>query len=463
MIAVIGAGPAALTLGWRAAVAGHEVVVIERQPQVGGLAASFEVAGVRVDHGSHRLHPATSPPLLAALRRLLGDDLQTRPRRGRIRLGHRWVGFPLQPLDLVRRLPPRLAIGAAADVAWAPLRRRLDRGRADTFAEVVRSGLGPTIAESFYGPYVRKLWDTDPADLAGELARRRVSAASPGAVVRRLARGARPEGRTFLYPRTGFGAIAERLAGAAVEAGAAVRLGTAVAAIDLADQDRVTLRLGDGTAIDAHHVFSTLPLPVLAAAASPPPPPDVLDAARGLRHRALVLVYLVLARARWTDFDAHYFPGLEVPASRVSEPKNYRDNPDDPPDRTALCAEVPCWEGDETWTASPSVLGDRVAAALRAVGLPDPAPVAVEVRRLPRVYPVYRPGFEWDLSALELWLRGHPRVVTLGRQGLFVPDNTHHVMAMGWQAAGALGADGSFDADVWAAARHQFRSHVVED
>ena len=83
-------------------------------------------------------------------------------------------------------------------------------------------------------------------------------------------------------------------------------------------------------------------------------------------------------------------------------------------------------------------MGDRLARSLRSVGLPDPRPVAVEVRRLPRVYPVYRPGFEWDLSTIELWVGADPRIVTLGRQGLFVPDNTHHALAMGWDAAAAM-------------------------
>ena len=130
MIVVAGAGPAGLAAAWRAARAGHEVTVVERADHVGGMAASFEVAGLRVDHGSHRLHPATSAPILGALRHLLGDDLQERPRNGRIRLLDRWVAFPLQPGDLLRHAPRRFALAAARDAALGPFRRP----RADTFA-----------------------------------------------------------------------------------------------------------------------------------------------------------------------------------------------------------------------------------------------------------------------------------------------------------------------------------------
>jgi protoporphyrinogen oxidase len=422
------------------------------------MAGSFEVAGLRVDHGSHRLHPATPAPILAALRDLLGDDLQTRPRHGRIRLLDRWLAFPLRTGDLLRRTPRGFAARAALDAATGPLRRP----RADTFGEVIRAGLGPAVLDHFYGPYARKLWDADPGDLAGELARRRVSASSPADIAGRLVRGARPEGRVFLYPRRGFGAIAEALAGAATAAGADVRLGCGVTSLARCPGGW-SLTLDGGATLDADQVWSTAPLPALARAVDPPPPGGALAAAARLRHRAMVLLYVVLDRPRWTEFDAHYFPGPEVVAARVSEPRNYRDDPTQPADRTVVCAEIACWEGDELWESADEDLAARLAAELAAEDLPEPVPAAVESRRLPRVYPVYRPGFTDDVAALEAWASGLDGLLTFGRQGLFTPDNTHHALAMGWAAADALRPDGTLDRPRWEAARDGFRTFVVED
>ncbi len=444
--------------------------MVEAEGRVGGMAASFEVAGQRVDLGSHRLHPAIAGEHLALLRDLLGDDLQVRPRHGRIRLSGRGLAFPLRPADLVRRLPPSFALGAARDAALGPFRRP----RADTFAEVVRAGLGPTVAATFYEPYVTKLWGVPPDQLAGELARRRVSASSASDVLarlvprragRRAGGGSVPDKRTFLYPATGFGAISEALADAAVAAGATVELGVAVDGVDLGvalGSDAVGVHLADGSTVEAGRVWSTAPLPALARWTQPAPPADVLAAAGGIEHRGLVLVDLVVDRPQWAEFDAHYFPAADNPIARLSEPKNYRDGPD-PAGRTVLCAEVPADVGDATWCSSDEDLGALVRDALVRLGLPDPAPVAVEVRRLPRVYPRYRVGFEADLAALEGWAREHPRLLTFGRQGLFVPDNTHHALVMGSAAADALAADGSFDEAAWQAARDGFRTHVVED
>jgi protoporphyrinogen oxidase len=457
-VVVLGAGPAGLAAAWLAARRGHDVTVLERASRPGGLAASFEVAGQRVDHGSHRLHPSIDPAILAEVERLLDGDLQVRPRHGRIRLEGRWIGFPLRAADLVRRLPPSFAARAVRDAALRPLRRPTD----DSFAAVIRAGLGPTVAESFYFPYMRKIWAVEPDDLAGELARRRVGTRSPAAVVRRLVRGTRPEGRTFLYPRLGFGQIVERLAGAAVAAGVDLRLDREVDAVDV---ERRQVRAGADT-VEADHVWSTVPLAALARLADPAPPQEVLAAAGRLTSRAAVLVYLVLDRPRYTEFDAHYFPAGDTPLSRLSEPKNYRDGPD-PADRTVLCAELPCSVGDGIWSSEPAALGDLVAGAVEREGLPPlggaAVEVEVEVRRAPHVYPVYRRGFEWDAAAVELWAAAQPGLLTFGRHGLFAHDNTHHALATGWAAAAALGADGRFDGAAWAVARRGFRDHVVED
>jgi protoporphyrinogen oxidase len=86
----------------------------------------------------------------------------------------------------------------------------------------------------------------------------------------------------------------------------------------------------------------------------------------------------------------------------------------------------------------------------------------VVVRRVPRVYPVYRVGYERSLEELEAWAAAQPRLLSFGRQGLFVHDNAHHALAMAWEAAAALTADG-FDEASWSRARERFATHVVED
>ena len=460
-VVVVGAGPAGLMASLGLTSAGHRCTLLEASPSVGGMAGSFEVAGQRVDYGSHRLHPAIPPPFLELLRSLLGTDLQVRPRNGRIRLRERWLGFPLRAGDMLRNLPPSFSLRASFDAASAPLRRRTADLSASFASEVVRR-FGPTVAGEFYVPYALKLYGVEAGQLDRELAWRRVSAAGAGDVLRRVVRAARQQGRVFLYPKRGYGQISETLAQASADAGAELRLRTRVIGLTAAD-DGIEVHSDKGV-VQADLVLSTMPLPALAEALDPPPPPEIADALARCRSRAMVLAYIVVNRPRFTPFDAHYFPGPETLVSRLSEPKNYRDG-DDPPEQTVLCAEIPCWPGGDLWCAADDDIAASVIEDIGKVGLTVPESAAVEIRRLPSVYPVYEKATMEARSTIGVWIGSLTRVgiVTLGRQGLAVPDNLHHVLSMGSAAADAVGSDGSLNFFSWQQSLQDFTGHVVED
>lgn len=460
-VIVLGAGPAGLMASYRAAESGLSCVVLEAADHVGGMAGSFEVAGQRVDYGSHRLHPATPTELLDVIRRLVGDDLQTRQRAGRLHLAGQWVGFPLRAAELARALPPTLTTKMIRDAGLASLMGRYRSNRATSFDDEVRARFGPTVAEEFYGPYAAKLYGLDPTELDRELARRRISATSPLNIARRLVKARTPSGRVFLYPRRGYGQIVERLADAAVEAGVELNLSTPVSSVSVG-HDQVTVRTGNGGTLTSGSAFSSLPLTRLAAMLHPAPPAAVATAVDQLRTRAMLLVYLVVDRPHYTSFDAHYVPGLDTRVARVSEPKNYRDG-DDPPDRTVLCAEIPCWTTDDLWTWSAEDLSRLVVDDLVRIGLPDATPLEVDVRRLRSVYPVYDLAGIAARSVVDEWTRTTGRLLMFGRQGLRVIDNLHHVFAMGSAATASRAEDGRILAAAWARHLDAFANNTVED
>lgn len=464
---ILGGGPAGLAAAYRVRqLDRRRVTLVEQHDVVGGNAGSFEWNDQRLDFGSHRLHPAAHPQLLGDIRSLLGDTLLDRPRHGRIRLRGRWIHFPLKPVDLMLRLDPAFALGSLGDALMK--RARSTAGDDASFADVLWANLGPTICRDFYFPYARKIWGRDPAELSGIQARRRVSAGSFGKLARKVLSavpGLKPPGAgRFFYPRHGFGAISEALARAAVDLGTDLRLSTRLASLAPAGAGwRVELEGPAGRQqVDAAEVWSTIPITVLARATQPAPPEAVQQAAASLRYRSMILVYLTLDQDRFTEYDAHYFPGEDLGLTRLSEPKNYSDL-GTPRGRTTLCAELPCDADDATWNAGDAELGARVAEDLARAGLPlARPPVAVMTRRLRQAYPLYLRGYEHAFEVLDRWATGMPGLLTFGRQGLFAHDNTHHAMAMAYAAAECLTPDG-FDAATWDRHRAVFATHVVED
>ncbi|MEX2587219.1 MAG: FAD-dependent oxidoreductase [Actinomycetota bacterium] len=455
-VIVLGAGPAGLGAAYKAAAAGRKVMVFERADGVGGLAASFEVSGIRVDHGSHRLHQATPPHILDELKSLMGADLQERRRNGRIYLEGRWIKFPLQFGNLIKNLPPSFALAAGRDAVMAWSRSPAS----ETFAGVLEASLGPTMSERFYFPYARKLWGLEPEAIHPEQARRRVSGNAASKLLRRVAARSETAG-LFYYPRRGFGQIWEALAGGFLEKGGDLRLGSAVRSVE-SHSKGLRVLLGSGEAVSAPQVWSTVPMPLLAQMADPPPPAGVLEAAGKLRTRAMLLVYLVLNTDRFTGYDAHYLPGPSTPVTRISEPKNYR-RAAEPPDRTVLCAELPCFVGEPIWGETEDALGEIVLDTLRRMQLPSPRPEFVHVKRVPSAYPVYDLDYEESFTTLAEWVDSIPGLLSFGRHGGFVHNNSHHALEMGWAAAEALGSSGDFDSSAWAASLQGFADHVVED
>ena len=468
-IVILGAGPAGVGAAWQLVKRGKaDVTVLEQRDDVGGNAGSFELAGMQVDYGSHRLHPACEPRILEDLRDLMGDDLLSQPRHGRIRLQGRWIHFPLKPQDLALRLPISFSAGVAIDALSKFVRGRKGGNGHETFTSVLENGLGPTICRDFYFPYAIKIWGLPPEELSATQAHRRVSAGSLGKMVRKILSivpGFKTPGSgRFFYPREGFGQISREIANEARELGADIRTGSTVKKLELGNVCRVTYESGGHThTVEADHVWSTLPITVLARIAGPDVPKAVVDAGSQISYRAMVLIYLVVDQEQWTEFDAHYFPETDIKLTRLSEPKNYSSG-NGPANKTILCGELPCMVNDEIWKTSDEDLGELCRESLERCGIPITAPISmVATKRLAFAYPIYKEGYEEFFNIQDEWASGLDRVLTFGRQGLFAHDNTHHALAMAYGAVDCLDDDGNFSADKWSAYRTEFAKHVVED
>lgn len=205
-LVVLGAGISGLTAARRAAAAGMSVLVLEPEDQVGGRSASFDVGGVQVDVGARRLPSTLDADLLDDLRDLLGDDLQIRPQRGRLRVAGQWISYPLRASDLAARMPRRLTLSGARGATRTPARRRHE----ETYQGVLRTGLGPALYDAVYGPLARKLYGLDGDQLDPEQAHRLLTSERPSRLggqrlLRARARRDVASPATFLYPRGGFG------------------------------------------------------------------------------------------------------------------------------------------------------------------------------------------------------------------------------------------------------------------
>ena len=269
----------------------------------------------------------------------------------------------------------------------------------------------------------------------------------------------------FWYPRRGFGQISDAYYRGALRFGADVLLNAEVQSLERTETGWTVYyrKEGQSCGLSVDHVWSTIPVTLLMRYLKPAPPQDFLHSADKIDYRAMILIYLVLKTGQFSEYDAHYFPGADIPISRMSEPKNY-STVDDPAGRTILCAELPCSPDDPEWSFSDDELEKLLLKALATAGIPPQSRVlGVETRRLRFAYPIYTKGYESFFDQVDQWVSRLDRLTSFGRQGLFAHDNTHHALFMAYSAVKCLDDHARFDGNRWLNFRKIFATHVVED
>ena len=468
-VVILGAGHAGLAAAYRAARRGADVTVLEGKETVGGLASSFEINGIRVDFGSHRMNYSLDPELQADLEQLLGDDLLTRPRNTRIRLRDRWVRVPLRLSDAFR-LPMGFVGGCSFDMIAGATRRFLGRQRNGThdFRTVMLNDVGPTLCRDYYFPYHSKVWGLPPEELS--LPRVVDHKKENGSLIAKVATTAaiskRSGGdRSYYYPKQGYGQISDSLCKAAQSAGAKFKLGARVTVIDRDDFQTTGVRYeqeGREHFIQSDCIWSTMPITLLARCLQPSAPEEVLGASANLTFRGVLLVYLELAQGRFSDYDTHVVPNPRVSITRISEPKIQRDSIE-PQGRTVICLEIPLDPNASEWDLKDEELGRLSQEWLGAIGLPIEVPIlSVVTRRLRRVYPVYKIGTAESLAIVHRWIENFEGLLTFGLQGLFAPEDSHHILSMAYSAVECLDDQGEFDWERWRDYRKLFERRVAK-
>ncbi len=167
---VLGGGPAGLTAGYLLGKAGRNVVVLEADDQVGGLAKTVEIDGYRFDLGGHRFFTkSTEVDLL--WHEILGDEFLRRPRMSRIFWNNRYLDYPLRGSDVIRKLGPvELTRCMASYLRAAARRNKVD----ESLEDWVTNRFGRRLFELFFKSYNEKVWGVPTSEIRAEWAAQRI-------------------------------------------------------------------------------------------------------------------------------------------------------------------------------------------------------------------------------------------------------------------------------------------------
>jgi protoporphyrinogen oxidase len=150
----------------------------------------------------------------------------------------------------------------------------------------------------------------------------------------------------------------------------------------------------------------------------PPPPRSVLESARRLDFRALVVLGMLTRKQ--DILGSEYIYHLNRPYNRVFEMNSFSPLTS-PAGENVLGVEIPCHLGSSAWRAEKEELFDMCIGSLSEDGFLAPGDVTeLLIARAPYAYPIYRRDYAVHLDRVMGYIDGLGPVSTLGRSGEFV-------------------------------------------
>jgi protoporphyrinogen oxidase len=434
-VVVLGAGPAGLTAGYLLAQQGKPVVVLESTDQVGGIARTQVRDGYRFDLGGHRFFTKVQE-VDDLWHEIMKEEFLRRPRQSRIYWNDRFLEYPLQGIDVIKKLGPIELTRCMASYLWAATK---PKGREESFEDWVSNRFGKRLYNHFFKTYTEKLWGVSASEIRAEWAAQRIKGLSFFSAAKSAFFGNRGNKiksliSEFNYPRYGPGQMWEQMTADILEMRGEVRLNAPVTRLRVSD-GRVAEVVAGGETLYPSHVISSLPLRTTVGITVPEAPLDVRDAARGLRYREFLTVLLVI---EGEDLFPDNWIYIHQPGVRVLRIQNFKSwSPWMVPNDTdaSIGMEYFCFEGDDLWSMADDDLVAMAGHEIEKLHLARARKVKFGfVERVHKAYPIYDELYGERVDTIRGWLEGITNLTQVGRNGLHRYNNSDHSMLTAMRA-----------------------------
>ena len=430
-VVILGAGFSGLSLAWRLSSRGIKVIVIEAKESTGGLAGTLREDGYCMDVGPHSFFTEVNS-IRDAVLGLFGNRLPAQPRQVKFYYEGKYLDYPLTAYNVL----VQMGIGSGIRTALSflkskvfPSTRPFAEDQDETVEDWAIASFGEHLYKTFFKPYTEQFWKVPCSELSSRsipthtrmsffntlflLVRKRIGKEDVSLIEREML--------PTYYPASGFAEIAERVAGAAREAGAVINVNCEAVGVDRLPGSRMRVRYrrnGKQAETEADHVVSTISLNQFVNMLTPPPAPAVRSSAAKLDYRALTALGMVTEKQN--ILNCGYIYVLDRPYNRITE-MNQFSPATSPAGENIVMVEIPCLKDSPAWTESKEALFNMCIGSLAEDGFLGPG----DVKRLllvhaPNAYPIYRKDYAPNLKQVLDFINLQDGISTLGRTGEFM-------------------------------------------
>ncbi|MDD4279561.1 MAG: FAD-dependent oxidoreductase [Candidatus Sumerlaeales bacterium] len=446
---IVGGGLAGLSAAWHLSKIRPwwKIAVIEQEKEIGGLARTWDIAGVRVDYGPHRWY--TELEEIKKLENVLlpQDALIRSTRKSSMVLHGSVIDYPPNPLNVFKQLGISKCLRLGISALMTKMIPAL--GEPSNFADAMRAVYGNAACTMITDKYAWKVWKTDPKALSAEVARNRVS---KGKGI------GRPESLSEItYCRGGIDAISNHIAGLCKKSGVKILTDMSLKAVmtrentdtitDIAVQDGLT---GESYVTPVDNVISTIPITSLSQYLIQMKSNEKAEiAAAELQYLNMILIVVEINKPRLSENTWMYFPDDDVMFNRMFEPVNFDNSMAKDDTKGCIVFDITSRKHEEPWLLSNDEIMEKMYHQITETGIISADEIlTMYLLRIPNAYPLYTIGFEKYRKTLLLQCTEVNNLITTGRQGLFSHNNMDHSILTGIKAAECL-ADGAKVGENW--------------
>ena len=449
-VIIIGAGPAGLTAAYELSDSNKRVLVLEKKPQVGGLAETKVFGDYRYDIGPHRFFTKNQEVYDLFLNVLDKDAVEVN-RKTRILFKNSYFDYPLTPVNALFGLGIFESISIGLSYIFARIKSYIGITKINNFEDWVVDRFGRKLFNNFFKNYTEKVWGIDCSDIGSDWAAQRIKGLSLSTAIKfALFPNSKKRPKTlvdkFYYPKLGAGMLWEKFEEIIINKNTDIAKEKIVTGIVKKSQGFIVSfkdTEGNEKSEETKNIFFSNPLLEFIDIFDGDVPQKVIKSAKSLNYRNHISVHVTVDKKLFDD-NWIYIHSPNVNMARIADFTNFSEAMS-VGDNYPLTLEYFCFENDEIWNKRNDEIIEFGLKELRSIFNVEFNIVHSAVSRSPKAYPVIKTGYQVHIDIIKEWLSSLPNIIAIGRSGMFKYNNQDHAMATGLYAARTLMGLGDFD------------------
>lgn len=439
---IIGAGPAGLSAALELVKHGKKnIIIVDKNHLVGGLARTEERDGVRFDVGPHRFF-THNKEVNNLWKELLGKDFIPVSRLTRIYYKGKYFLYPIKATDAFFKM----GLLEAAHAFFSFMATKFNKQKeAHTFEEWITQKFGKKLYNTFFKTYTEKVWGIPCNEIGAEWASQRIKGLDIIEVIKKAfsfgdKNGPKSLVEQFDYPIYGAGQMYEKMAEIVKKAGGEIYLTTKVNRFNRNGSHIESIEVEDQSGkvfhVKADHYFNSAPLTHFYKLLKPTLGNDVDVAVNALYYREHITVDLLVKGDNLFPDQWIYVHSPDVKMARLANYNNFSKAMVGQAGKSAISVEYFTFQHEDLWKMKDDDLIKLAIKELEFTGLiPKESFEKGWVVRETESYPTYYMGYKGHYELLQKEANAFDNLSPIGRGGLYKYNNQDHSIYSGLLAA----------------------------